>query len=402
MSSKPGLFQIIRNSLWNPQFRDRITYEQWLLSGDGGSYLGATESGEGVSEERGSRETTVFNCINLLAQDVAQTPFKVHKGTDVAKIHPAHRLVSLKPNNKMSAYAYWYSQVFLYLTWGNSYSIIIRDGNRMPSMLLPLEPSKVRIVESGNMCWAEVHGLNFPIPYEDILHFKLYTRDGLNGISPILYNAETIGYKIKQTKYSARSLGSVPPMYFSGEANDDQQKQIVKAWKENIHGSRVHGVPFLVGDIKANKLQIPPNELQYIETKIETNKEIFGIYRVNPTLISNFDQGVQANAEQQALNHVKFTLQPHFQMIEQECNIKLFPERTEYFTKHNVNGFLRGDTQTRKEYYQFMRTGGIMNADEIRALEDMGPQEGTKGKKYFIQGAMMDVEDGEKELQNGN
>jgi hypothetical protein len=47
---------------------------------------------------------------------------------------------------------------------------------------------------------------------------------------------------------------------------------------------------------------------------------------------------------------------------------------------------LRGDLNSRKEYYQVMKDG-IMSADEIRAMEGLPPLPDGKGKNVYTQGA---------------
>ena len=61
-------------------------------------------------------------------------------------------------------------------------------------------------------------------------------------------------------------------------------------------------------------------------------------------------------------------------------------DRRDYFAKFNLNGLLRGDTATRTAYYNSMRQNGIMNADEIRALEEMNSIPDGLGKIYLVNG----------------
>ena len=206
-----------------------------------------------------------------------------------------------------------------------------------------------------------------------------------------------MGHKINQQVYSNNSLGKKPPLVFSGDVTEEQMDAIGDSFTQRFADNKV---PYINGnDVKMHALTIPPNEAQYIETSQYTDQKIYGIYNLPPTFAQDYEQGVKSNAEQQALTLVKHTLVPHYMLIEQECNEKLFPERNKaqknpLFVKFNANGKLRGDMQTRKDFYQTMLTSGVMNADEVRELEDMPNQGKGLGKKYYIQGAMYDKETG--------
>jgi HK97 family phage portal protein len=402
-NTRPGLLQIIRNSLWNPSHDKRNQNYSYLYQPD---FLQYSESGEYVTESRASRISTVFNCINVIAQDIAQTPLNVYQNGEQGRQlvrGKTNTLLDYKPNDRMTAYNWAYSMVYCYLVYGNAYSLIQRDGNGNPSQLLPIHPGAVEVLCTNHDVFYKVNELG-TISARDMLHYKLFTKDGVKGISPIMHNAELMGKRLKEQKFSSRTLGAKPPGYLSGTATDEQQKTIAKQWSASISGDDVRGTPFLVGDVKYNPLQLSGDQIQFIESTIETNKEIYGIFRIQPTMVSNFDEGVKANAEQQAINHVKFTLQPHYKMIEDENNCKLFGSKNEsrkdpLYTWHNTDHFLRGDMQTRYKVYHDMILDGVLNADEVRALENKPKQPNGLGEKYYMQGAM--VEKGKEQDNEG-
>ena len=135
----------------------------------------------------------------------------------------------------------------------------------------------------GNEAAQALLAANFDTPNRIVLEMtphKLISYDGIQGVSPIIHNSEVIGKKLKEDKYSARSLGNKPPGYLTGTANEEQQKKISKAWAAAVHGDDVKGTPFLTGDLKYNPLSFTPEQAQYIESTIQTNKEIFGIFRI--------------------------------------------------------------------------------------------------------------------------
>ena len=65
---------------------------------------GATNSGTHVSPETAMRCASVYACVRVLSEDVAQLPFNIcqHRrdgGSDVLYEHPLYRLVHNAPND---------------------------------------------------------------------------------------------------------------------------------------------------------------------------------------------------------------------------------------------------------------------------------------------------------------
>jgi phage portal protein BeeE len=76
-------------------------------------------------------------------------------------------------------------------------------------------------------------------------------------------------------------------------------------------------------------------------------------------------------------------------------------QRRKLFFKFNTNGLMRGDTAARTQYYNTMHQNGIMNADEIRELEDMNHQPDGLGQLYFVNGNMLTRENAKQNVPKG-
>lgn len=385
----------IFSRVWDAIFDKRSsTYADHIYT----QYFGGfNEAGEHVSADRGSKIAAVFTCVNVISQDVAKLPFNVHKddkdgGAQITKSIPVYRLIHSSPNRHTTAFSFWYSIVWETLTKGNGIALIKRDENYIPSELIQLNYDNIKIIEEDGELFYD-HHLKGPIPERDILHFKMFTKDGINGISVITHNAEVMGYKIKQEKYSAKVIGTKGSGFISSEGlTAEQGKKVADALKTQLEAGNI---PFIgaQGQTKWNQQLITPNEGQYIETKLQTNTEIFGLFRMPPSFAQSYQHGASyTNSSHQDMVYVKHTLTPWIRMIEQECDRKLFSEANKvaskpYYTKFNVNGILRGDIQARAEFYNKMRTNGIMSANEIRKLENLPPIK--HGDQVYIQGAMI-------------
>jgi len=114
-------------------------------------------------------------------------------------------------------------------------------------------------------------------------------------------------------------------------------------------------------------------------------EEIARIYRVPPHLIGDMEHATFSNIEQQSLEYVTYTLQPWLAALEQAAQKRLLleRERRDIFTEMLVDGLLRGDIVARYGAYNIARNIGVLNADEIRAKENMNPEEGGAGAAYW-------------------
>jgi hypothetical protein len=83
----------------------------------------------------------------------------------------------------------------------------------------------------------------------------------------------------------------------------------------------------------------------------------------------------KANAEQDSLNFVKFTIGPECRNFEQEMNLKLLlpNERGRFFFEHNVDALLRGDFKSRMEGYHLGLMDGLFDRDDCLRKENMDP-----------------------------
>ena len=79
-----------------------------------------------------------------------------------------------------------------------------------------------------------------------------------------------------------------------------------------------------------------------------------------------------ASVEQNAREFVQYTLTPIITNIEQQIQKQLLDDSDDVYINFNVNGLLRGDVQTRIEYYKFALQNGVMTPNQVAEEEDLG------------------------------
>lgn len=350
---------------------------------------------EPVTERRSHGIATVYACINVRAQTIGALPGNVFRETENGDKeslpdHPSYYPLAQQPNNYMSSANMFLSSMIKSDSWGNSFIGINRNGRGAVSSLDPLMPedcTEVKIIDGK--AYYKIRG--DVVPGRDVLHFRWWSYDGVNGISPIRQNMMTMGKAIKQEKYSTYALGQKPPgiLYYEGVQGAEQKAENQKSWTQDLQTGKT---PILSGRWKFDPIILSPDEAQYIETEGLTDKKICSIFRVPPVFIQDFQRATFTNAEQSDLIFVKHTIVPIVRVMEQEINMKMFSEREKKNTyyKFNLNGLLRGDTAARAAFYKTMRDVGGMNGNQIREREDMNQYDG--GEEYTVQSANCPVD----------
>jgi len=364
-----------------------------LLNNDLGHYLNniATASSYSPVGSTSMRVSTVFTCVMVRGESLSTLPASVKqftaKGSITRSDNNIHKLIHEQPNPYQTAAQFWKSVSITIDLHGNAYCPVTYSGRIQPTRIdfIP-DNQAVTMYETPEGPTYEYQGKVYRS--WEMLHFKDMSLDGKTGISKIAYNAETIGYSRKLKTFGSNAIGIKPPGYFSTEAGYDvvkkNEENIAKGWKDNIAAGNTPLIPF---GLKYNNLQINPGEAQYLDSIEATKEDIYAIFRVPPTLAQNYAETPYNTAEQQDLVFIKYTMLPIVTNLEQECNMKLFPESNKnsaepLYVKFNVNAFMRGDFQARTEGYRTLWQSGMMSGNMVADLEDYPHYEG--GDERFV------------------
>ena len=372
-------------------------------------FEGALSNTPAISETSAQRIATVFTCLNIRGETLGFLPFSSKKNTPTGpqtEYGNLHRLIHDRPNPDTTAFDFWSTIEKWKLAWGNACAEIIRS-NADPVRFDLLEPWEMTFKISNGQVFYFYK--NRPIRSTDILHFKNYSIDGKLGISSIRQNALTMSSSLKLTQYNNSIIGERPYGYLTSETRpkDLQQKANQRSlWDKRGTASdevdeskrgevkNIAGIPYLYGGLKFQSFTLPADDVAYIESAKLKDQDIYGIFRVPPTLAGNYEKAPYNSSEQQDIVFAKYTL-ASLKEIEQECTEKLYPESNkltqERYTKFSLNGLLRGDMNTRKEFYSSGIQNGWLTPNQVCELEDI-PTYGKAGDQHFVQGALVPVE----------
>jgi HK97 family phage portal protein len=328
--------------------------------------------------------TAAFSAISTKAENMASIPKSVFKTTPKGKItdknHPVYNLIHFRPNNYMTDFSFWEKIESDVAGWGNSVVVIESDAKGYPKNLWPVEPDNYRIIKHKREIFYKIPNGEFSGTYHssEILHFKFFSIDGLNGIDPISYNAVALGIGISGQNFASEYFTTKGKMRGVFEMDSELGEEAFNRLTTRLAAQKDHATPILEHGLKYKNISISPDAAQAIQSRVFSIQDASRIWKVPVSLLAEHSHSTFSNTEQQDIQFVKYGLRPECKRFETEIETKLFlPDELEiYNVKFDLRGLLRGDIKTQAEWYHKAILDGWMSRNEVREIENLNPQEG--------------------------
>lgn len=359
-------------------------------AGEPGLYGLGVGLGGGTRSAPPAPIATVAAIISVISQTCGQLPREVLRDDqdDHAPVRDRrYAYLTGKPNryDAMRGNAFWEAVFASVEGWGNAYIWIDRfaSGYAGVSGLHFLMPQRVRPERHGYMVRYSIEsdGPNRTRSSDEIAHVGKNMYDGLEGSSPMRAGAMT-----HQLAQQAERMGltfyrrgaTVGGVVMHPERlNQPEVEEFYRNFRRYHQGGAQAGnVLLLEGNAKYERIGIPPNEAQFLETRQFQREEILGWYAPGMphhllgwrSSASNWGTGV----EQQSIAFVQYVLLSRLRRVEELVTEEFLPDGLRFEFK--VGELLRGDTRVRGEMFQRMRGLGVLSADEWRMREGMAPR----------------------------
>lgn len=393
-----GLFDFFKKKKVKNSTATPMTNDAWI------NYLASR--GYQCSAEKALQVAAVFRCIDIISKTMATLPFNLYKttknGEEKAKDHRLHRLLYAQPNKYTTRYEFMQMGIANLLLTRGMFVKIERDRNGFIKALWNIPTnncSQIYINSATHERYVYVttdEGQEETL-YEDEFMFipSFKFSDNVNSEDPMYIAANVLGLVNSADRMSKASFnGDHPGGYitYPGGLSEDAYERLKTSFNENYAGAQNAGKFMLLEEGgSAKQFEVDMEKMQVLETKKFLISEVCRIFGVPPHMCMDMEHATFSNIEQQSLEFVRDCINTYCVRLEQAFYKDCLTEREKdiYFFKFNLNSLLRGDTATRTQYYHTMRQDGIMNADEIRELEDMNKIEGGIGQVYCINGNMI-------------
>lgn len=276
---------------------------------------------------------------------------------------------------------------------GEGYLGIFRDRRGRITDLIPLptEGRTIRKDQATGQLWYDftVDGLRHTFAPSELVIVFFDTYDGLYGKGVLALAKSTIATDAGAQKYArkfyqngARVSGVVE---VGTDLSSDGREKIRKAF-DKYAAESMFKVAVLDHGMKYTPMGLNQKDAQFIESRNFSVEEVSRFTGIPQYMLQSGKQAYSSN-EQQQLDFVISTLQPHVTQWEEEFQYKLLTARqlqTGYYLRMNVAARLRGDNESRSRFYEKMIFSGVYCPDDCRALEEKNPLPNGMGKRFFM------------------
>ncbi len=317
-------------------------------------------------------------------RDGGRYPMAVPELDYLLKVRPNARMGPALCRKVLMSQAFWH---------GEGYLGIFRDRRGRITDLIPL-PTEGRTIrkdpDSGQL-WYDftVDGLTRTFAPSELVTVFFDTYDGLYGKgvlalarSAIAADAGAQRYARKFYQNGARMSGIVSVNTDLGQAGRDKIKESFQRYASDS----MFKVAVLDRGMTYTPIGLNQKDAQFIESRSFTVEEVSRFTGIPQYMLQSGKQAYNSN-EQQQLDFVISTLQPHVTQWEEEFQYKLLSGqqlKDGLYMRMNVAVRLRGDNESRSRFYEKMIASGVYCPDDCRALEEKNPLPNGAGQRFFM------------------
>lgn len=352
--------------------------------------------------------SAVWACVRLLAETMSTLPIFVYKtnadgSRDIDKKHFAYPLLHSSPNADMTAQSFIEAYVVSAILNGKGYSKknFAADGKRVISLdFIPFSKCSPTKQIDGSFKYRVVYtnGKADVLLEDQMFNMTGFSTDGRTGLSAVKYGARVFNM--------ARQSDSIAGTFFEkgmfktvgfklpGILKKDQRKEIKEDFRKEMAGAMNVGSPFILeGGMEAMELGINPVDMQLLESRAYSVEEICRWFRVPPIMIGHSEKTSSwpTSTEAQGMLFLTYALRPWLTRFEQAAAKNLLgADRADHIVEFAIEGLLRADSTTRKDFYASALQNGWMNRATVAKLENLPIPPG--GDIYTVQSNLLPIE----------
>ena len=357
----------------------------WSLAGS------RSVSGEVVTEETALTYAAVWNAVTLISGTVASLPLHLMhingRSKRFATEQSIYSVLHDQYNPYMTAMAGRECLLSHALTWGNGYAEIVEDQFGDITELWPIPPNRCVPKMKGGELIYEVHtqdGEVIILPWDKVLHVPGFGFDGFVGYSVIAMARKSIGLGMAMETFGSEYFGNgTHPgviVKHPGKLDSAAHSNLKESLNAAYSGlGQSHRMMLLEDSMSLEKLGIPPEESQFLESRQFEVSQVARWFNIPPHKLKDLTKSSFNNIESEQSSFVTDCILPWAIRFEQNYRTQLLTKRQAkegYYFKHILEGLLRANAKDRAEFYKTMLNNGVFSINEVREKEDMNPVEG--------------------------
>lgn len=337
---------------------------------------------------------TVFRCVKLLSESVANLPLQYMKRKDGIFTDAEDRrldyLLNVQPDTSLNAFDYWRQVVQELLLEGNAYIVPVYNNYSMALERLALCGRGTVTHDTLNDTYTVndmENGISGTYAESEIIHIKGMTlRNSKRGVSVLTYARLTTDIARagdKETQNRFTNGGTVKGLVSNdrsvkgfGEYQDEQLAKTAEElnYRYNVAGENIVASP---GQVGFTQISMSSVDMQFLESRKFTVIEICRFFSVPPTFVYADTSSNYKTVEQADVDFLSHTLNPLLRNIETELRRKLIPQSLchKYKFKFDRRELFACDLNGMMNYgTKLLQIGTTVN--EVRKMNNLAPVDG--------------------------
>tara|TARA_B100001939_G_scaffold262608_1_gene229693 strand:+ start:2444 stop:3667 length:1224 start_codon:yes stop_codon:yes gene_type:complete len=349
-----------------------------------------------LSEEGYRKNVIAHRCIRLLAESAASVPLRLHQNDRLLDRHPLLDLLD-QPNPAQSRVMF-FEMLYAHLNLaGNSYVELVTTADGRPGELYALRPDRMKIIP-GRTGWPDsyVYSLagqdhRFPVDHltgqSPILHVKnFHPLDDYYGLSPLEAAAFAVDIHNAAQNWNkalfdnaARPSGALvfEPREGREHLSDEQFARLKDEMADSFQGVRNAGRPLLLeGGLKWQQLALSPSDLDFINGKHASARDIALAFGVPPMLLSIPGDNTYSNYQEANRALWRMTLLPMMDKMMAALNGWLCPLYGAELKLSYDRDAIPALAHDRQALWHRVGAAEFLTPNEKRAAVGLGPVQG--------------------------
>lgn len=336
--------------------------------------------------EKSLQESTYFNCLSIISEDIAKCPIQVKieddKGEKTYKKSELYDLLRLRPNPYMTAIDCIKTFVALSIHNGISGLYIDRFNDGKIRALYPVKIDNVIIDNVGLINSKKENKVLYDFSLfnetgscfeSEIVILKGFTLDGVNTKAIKSVMKENFDTSLKSQKYLnnlfSNGLTNKIVVQLTSDVKEEKDLRKIQDKFKRLYSDngRMFTVP---AGFNVSAMNLSLADAQYEQLRRLSKEEIAGIMRVPLSKLGYIKENAKSE-EQDDLRYLKDTLLVRFESIEQELDYKLLTKADRekgIKIRFNTNVLLRTDSKTQAEVISAYVKTGIYDLDYARGI----------------------------------
>lgn len=338
-----------------------------------------------ASPRLAEKVAAVYSCEKLISESIAKIPLEVKRYNSIGRYYvrdvknPLFDVLATRPNPRMTAYDLLRATVMQMLNYGNAY--LFPERNSMEDVVALYLLENVSYDQRSNLYTVNdsTNGISGIYTADEIIHLRNLGSNGYVGESTIKQAARVIGIssaaddelnKLFATGSRFRGILTGKPTVMG--VGGAQQKQLEDV-RDRVKGELAMGetIVYLPGEMQFSPFSMTPADVQLLDNKKFTVKEIGRFFRVPPSMLYEDGGSTYSNAEMDSVLFLNGALSPLLRQIELELFSKLIrpEERGYYRIQFDRDALYTTDLTTKANYMKATIEAGVRTVNEWRKAE---------------------------------